>query len=123
MSAFELLDHLERLGLLEPKVVTSLRKQMQASDKRLSAKSLASLLVRKGQLTASQARRSLESMPPPPQEEEEELGLADEEPIKPSATPAEEIVEPVMTGRSKEESTPPPVAGLDTDDVDFPRPR
>lgn len=62
MSAEQFLKRLLDQGLLEPKVVASLRKQIASSKKKFTAKSVAKLLVSKGRLTQFQAKKALSEM-------------------------------------------------------------
>ncbi|MCA9170988.1 MAG: PQQ-binding-like beta-propeller repeat protein, partial [Planctomycetales bacterium] len=105
MSALELIDRLAQQQLISDKMAASLRKQVKAATKPVSAENLAKLLVKKGQLTAAQAKLLLAAPKPPPVVEvDDELGLADDmdklvEPID------DEIVEPV----EPLDVAPPPV--------------
>lgn len=78
MSAEAFLNHLLEQGLLEPKVIDSLRQQVAKSKKKFSAKDVAKLLVSKGRLTKFQAQKALESGGAAEDEVADETG-ADEE--------------------------------------------
>ena len=55
-NASKFLDLLEQRGLLDPKRVAQLRTKLNESDKKVSARKLARLLVDKGMLTSFQAK-------------------------------------------------------------------
>ncbi len=91
MLARELIDRIERRGLLDPEVIEALREQLSESRARVTPEALAKLLVDNGQLTRFQATKLIgelrsgeydESDNPSPassQSGDELLGLADTE--------------------------------------------
>ena len=60
MSAAKFLDKLEQTGLLDDKVLATLRKQVASSKKRVSPQAVAKILIQKGHLTSKQAKKMLE---------------------------------------------------------------
>jgi outer membrane protein assembly factor BamB/TolA-binding protein len=96
MSALEFIELLAAKRLIPAQVVAKLERQIKQSPKKVSARSIAKLLVKKGQLTPSQAKRLLEAAPaapptpPPPRNDDNELGLApiEELGLKPDSTSA-----------------------------------
>ena len=97
MSAQRLLDQIAQRGFLEARVLEKVRAQVANSPKEVSAESLAKVLVKKGQLTTSQAKQLLDAMsaapPPLPDDHFEDLGFAsDDNELLPVD---DEIVEPV----------------------------
>lgn len=59
MSVFDFIEYLESSGILKEKVTKKLRKQIKASPKSISAKSLAKLLIKKEVLNREQAVMAL----------------------------------------------------------------
>ena len=62
MSAKQLIDKLEKLGLLSPEILDELRRQVDESKARITAGSLARLLVDNGHLTKFQATKLISDM-------------------------------------------------------------
>ncbi len=87
MSALKLLERAEQLGMIEPKLIADLRKQIGESKWSLTAEAVVKLLVDRGQLTQFQARKLMSSTEADGAGEEEdvvELEAVD----APVATPA-----------------------------------
>ena len=57
MLASDLLDRLERLGLLDQEIIEALREQLSQSGARVTPEKIAQLLVENGQLTRFQATK------------------------------------------------------------------
>jgi hypothetical protein len=57
MLANDLLDRLERLGLLDQEIIEALREQLSQSGARVTPEKIAQLLVENGQLTRFQATK------------------------------------------------------------------
>ena len=57
MLANELIDRLERLGLLDQEIIEALREQLEQSGTRITPEAVAKLLVDNGQLTHFQATK------------------------------------------------------------------
>ncbi|MEM9828945.1 MAG: PQQ-binding-like beta-propeller repeat protein, partial [Planctomycetota bacterium] len=57
MLAKELIDRIERLGLLDQEIIEALREQLQQSGARVTPEAVAKLLVDNGQLTSFQATK------------------------------------------------------------------
>jgi len=100
MLANDLLDRLERLGLLDQEIIEALREQLSQSGARVTPEKIAQLLVENGQLTRFQATKligELRSDEYPPEtdivaaEPVEDLELADAEPVAQAAQEADEI--------------------------------
>jgi outer membrane protein assembly factor BamB len=110
MSALELLDRLTENGLLSSKVAGKIRQQIEVAPKEVTAKSLAKMLVKKGQLTPTQAKLALESLPPskPPRYDDDDLGLRDDDMLADDR----EVVEPVEA-ELLDSQTAEPVALVD----------
>ncbi len=84
MLARELIDRIERRGLLDPEVIEALRDQLQESRARVTPEALAKLLVDNGQLTRFQATKLIGELRSGEYDDteaaaivEEDLGLAD----------------------------------------------
>ena len=118
MSATRLLQLLESRGMLDRSVIADLRKQVAQSKYKVSAESIAKVLVDKGFLTRYQATKlvgeataggeATEKKPPgkKPEEEEEELWLAPEDAKELGLPTAEEVARRAgkpKTGRGEEE--------------------
>jgi hypothetical protein len=103
MSAAKILELAEEQGLLEPQVIATLRKQVQAKPT-ITAELIAKTLVDKGLLTAFQAKKLVAAAKPP----EVEIDLTIDEPLPPAAPPpaAEEDDDVVMLEAVA--PTPPP---------------
>ena len=115
MSASRLLQLLEQSGMLEKSLLTELRKQVAESKYKVSAESVAKILVDKGHLTKFQATKLVgqateeeeaaerakgprtRSTDPAPAKanppEEEELGLAPEDAAELGISPSRSSVE------------------------------
>lgn len=94
MSALNVLERAEQLGLLEPKLIADLRKQIRESKWSLTAEAIVKLLVDRGHLTAFQARQLVGAVEAASADEEEvvELEAVDEPIAKPSqATPSKAV--------------------------------
>jgi outer membrane protein assembly factor BamB len=61
MSASQLLDRIEQTGMVDPKTVARLRKEVDNASKPLKAKAVAKYLVDKGLMTQAQVDRLLEA--------------------------------------------------------------
>ncbi len=110
MSATKVLDQAEKQGLLEPKVIAELRKQVAESKFIVTPEAIAKVLVDNEHLTPFQARKLVASAlgEPPPEAEPkktrtgpsvpDELSLADEEPgdrrfaAPATSTPEDDVV-------------------------------
>ncbi len=57
MLANELIDRIERLGLLDQEIIEALREQLEQSGTRITPEAVAKLLVDNGQLTHFQATK------------------------------------------------------------------
>ncbi|WP_254510708.1 outer membrane protein assembly factor BamB family protein [Anatilimnocola floriformis] len=105
MSAVKILELAEEQGLLEPQVIATLRKQVQAKPN-VTAELIAKKLVDKGLLTAFQSKKlltaALAAAPPPELDLDLDLGL-DEPPPAPAPKP-------------KSKPTPPPAPVAEEDD-------
>lgn len=101
MSATRLLQLLESRGMLDRSVIADLRKQVAQSKYKVSAESIAKVLVDKGFLTRYQATKlvgeataggeATEKKPPGKKPEEEELWLAPEDAKELGLPSAEEV--------------------------------
>ena len=138
MSADEFLDRLGKAGLLEDTVLAQLRTQVAASPFELTAKAVADLLVKRGQLTSFQANKllgapatpekpgqlqSLKPLAPPasaakprpappaprPMTIDEELGLAPLDDDEPAAAPPA-VPPPAASPRAPSPRVPSPKA-------------
>ncbi len=117
MSASKLLQLLEQSGMLEKSLLLDLRKQVAESKYKVSAESIAKLLVDKGHLTKFQATRFVgqatedqeeptpipakpapKPAPRPVKREEEDLGLAPEDAAELGIKAAPPAKAPVSTG-------------------------
>lgn len=105
MSAAKILELAEEQGLLEPQVIATLRKQVQAKPN-ITAQLIAKTLTDKGLLTAFQAKKLLTAAIAAEKPPELELDLTIEEPPAPTA--------PAPTPKK---SPPPPVEEEDDDVV------
>ena len=61
MSPQELIERLEGLGIIDPKILKKIREQVENPDKTVKAKSVLSYLVKKGQMTETQAKQMLKN--------------------------------------------------------------
>ena len=103
MLANELIDRLERLGLLDQEIIEALREQLEQGGTRVTPEAVAKLLVDNGQLTHFQATkligelRSGQYEDPTPASQDEDLtaGLDDLAVLPDEADVAVEVVEPV----------------------------
>lgn len=126
MLANELIDRLERLGLLDPEIIEALRQQLSEGGARVTPEAVAKLLVDNGQLTHFQASKLIGEIRSGEYADEfaedadgEDLGFAEEVPAEPVETvdvvevePVQEVVavspvEPVVTF-DQIDSGPPP---------------
>jgi outer membrane protein assembly factor BamB len=125
MSPGQLLEQLESLGTIDPKILGKIRKELDNPEKSVKPKSVLSYLVKKNQITESQAAQILKGAlkPPPtvPPQSADEFDLAETsqepeydtsdltgllltpdappEPVKPvvpKAPPSEPDVEPII---------------------------
>jgi outer membrane protein assembly factor BamB len=84
MLAKDLIDRLERLGLLDQEIIDALREQLQQSGARVTPEAVAKLLVDNGQLTTFQATKMIGELresqydEPVAAEAVEDLGIAGE---------------------------------------------
>jgi outer membrane protein assembly factor BamB len=124
MSAIEFLDLLAKNRLVDDKVVAKLRRKVQQSSKRVSARSVAQFLVKQGHLTAEQAKRLTRVPPSPaPAKADDELGLAPDEPLglKPDEDDLvdieDDIVEAVEVIPALPDDIPPAGHTADTQDA------
>ncbi|MGB7324143.1 MAG: serine/threonine protein kinase, partial [Rubripirellula sp.] len=81
MLAKELIDRLERLGLLDQEIIEALREQLEQGGTRVTPEAVAKLLVDNGQLTHFQASKLIGELRSDQYESDEvvEVGLAEEE--------------------------------------------
>ena len=83
MLANELIDRLERLGLLDQEIIETLRQQLAEGGARVTPEAVAKLLVDNGQLTHFQATKLIGELRSgqynESSEEPQDLGLADED--------------------------------------------
>ena len=70
MSPRKLLEKLESLGTIDPKILQKIRQEIDNPDKKVKPKAILNYLVKKQQLTESQAVRLLKSDPSKPAEDE-----------------------------------------------------
>jgi hypothetical protein len=112
MSAVKFLDLAEEQGLLEPQVIATLRKQLQAKPN-ITAQIVAKTLTDKGLLTAFQAKKLLTTATAVEKRPELELDLTIEEPASPASTPPSKAPPPTAKDDSDVpmlEAAEPPVA-------------
>ena len=57
MSIDNFLDRVEATGMIDPALMTELRKRVSESNRRMRPEMIAKLLVDRGELTAAQARK------------------------------------------------------------------
>jgi hypothetical protein len=105
MSAAKILELAEEQGLLEPQVIATLRKQVQAKPA-ITAELIAKTLVDKGLLTAFQSKKLLTAAQAAAKPPEVEIDLTIDEPIPP--TPPVEEEEEVVMLEPVTPSPPPP---------------
>lgn len=110
MSAAKILELAEEQGLLEPQVIASLRKQVQAKPN-ITAQLIAKTLTDKGLLTAFQAKKLVTAALAAEQPPELDLDLTIDEPPAPASPPASKPAAP------KQKPLPPPPAEEDDDVV------
>ena len=101
MLANELIDRLERLGLLDQEIIEALREQLEQSGTRITPEAVAKLLVDNGQLTHFQATKLIGELrsgeydePPAAKSEDSDLTAGFEEGgeiVVEEATPVEEM--------------------------------
>jgi outer membrane protein assembly factor BamB len=91
MSAQQLLDKIEQQGLLEDKVLASLRKQV--AEKNATPNQVIKTLVSKGLLTKFQAKKLMDDVAaePPQTDDEEIVDLAPIAPVTPAAPSTPEL--------------------------------
>ncbi len=95
MQAKLFLDLLEKQDLLDPEILSALRKQLAESPSRITPESIVKLLVDNGHLSRFQATKLIANFkermgtmepeqppPPPPKKYEDDLGFADDVPSK-----------------------------------------
>ncbi len=79
MLAKELIDRLERLGLLDQEIIEALREQLEQGGTRVTPEAVAKLLVDNGQLTHFQASKLIGELRSSQYESDEvEVGIDDE---------------------------------------------
>jgi outer membrane protein assembly factor BamB len=78
MLAKELIDRLERLGLLDQEIIDALREQLQQSGARVTPEAVAKLLVDNGQLTTFQATKMIGELRESQYDEPEVVEVADD---------------------------------------------
>lgn len=71
MTPRQLLEKLEKLGLVDSKVLDKIRKEIDNPEKTVKPKAVLNYLVKKKQITEKQAKQLLESDPPPRKTEDE----------------------------------------------------
>ncbi len=145
MLAKDLLDRLERLGLLDQEIIEALREQLSQSGVRVTPEKIAQLLVENGQLTRYQATKMIGELRVDEDPEDDEpvvavvdedeegdltAGFGDDEEIVDAELaddePVVEVVEPVAVGDAEPVVEAEPVAAELTESTDAaggPRPR
>jgi outer membrane protein assembly factor BamB len=111
MLANELIDRLERLGLLDQEIIEALREQLEQSGTRITPEAVAKLLVDNGQLTHFQATKLIGELRSGEYEEPVADTTADSDltaGVEEVATVVEEVtpVEPVATDIFEAEAIP-----------------
>jgi len=87
MSIENFLERVEATGLINPALMTELRKRVSESNRRLRPEMIAKLLVDRGELTAAQARKLVVDAAAEPEEEDILTG----EPVEPEGTYNDEL--------------------------------
>jgi outer membrane protein assembly factor BamB len=108
MSALKVLERAEQLGLLEPKLIADLRKQVSESKWSMTPEAIVKLLVDRGHLTPFQARNLVTSAGVANEEDEVvELEAVDEPaPAKPTSSKAGPAKGSPAKGRTSKDGTP-----------------
>ncbi len=111
MSPRQLLEKLENLGVIDPKILDKIRQQVDNPDKTVKSKAILSYLVKKEQITESQAIRLLKSEPeaqtPAPSDDAEVDDLINVEKPQPDPKPEPAYDTEDLTGMANEPEPEP----------------
>jgi TolA-binding protein len=122
-TAMKVLDRAEELGMLEPKVIDELRRQVNESKFHVSPEAIVKLLVDKKHLTQFQAKKLVGEVTTEPESEPTTVALGKNHAAKtgsmPGAPSPSADEDELLFGVAPQTSTPPAEADADDEIVDL----